>query len=95
MVDNLRERRLKMAIENDYGQLFCEAVDLLVEKSLKSVKFDSTILCTITDDAEKEKGIYRVKSSDGQATFLAYSEKTNYSKNDNVYVQIPNGDMNE
>lgn len=84
-----------MAVNNEYGQLFCEAVDLIVEQRLKAVQFDSTILCTIIDDSDKDAGIYRVKTPDGTAAFLAYSEKTNYSNGNNVYVQIPNGDMNE
>ncbi len=84
-----------MAVNNEYGQLFCEAVDLIVEQRLKGIQYDSTILCTIIDDKDKDAGIYRVKTTDGVAAFLAYSEKTDYSNSDNVYVQIPNGDMNE
>ena len=84
-----------MAVNNEYGQLFCEAVDLIVEQRLKGIQYDSTILCTVIDDNDKDAGIYRVKTSDGVAAFLAYSEKTDYSNGDNVYVQIPNGDMNE
>ena len=49
------------------------------------MQFDSTILCTIIDDRDKDAGIYRVKTPDGTAAFLAYSEKTNYSNGNNVF----------
>ena len=83
-----------MAI-NDYGQLFCEAVDTLIDQRLKNIKFDNTIVCTIIDDTQKKSGKYRVQISEGQASFFAFSEKSDYSTGDVVYVQIPGGDMNE
>jgi hypothetical protein len=84
-----------MANSNEYGELFCKAVDVIVEQKIKGIQFDSTILCNIIDDSKKNLGEYRVKTVDGLIEFIAYSEKTNYFNNNLVYVQIPNGDMNE
>ena len=78
--------------QNDYGELFCEAVDTIVKQRLQGVSYDSTILCTIVDDEKREQGIYTV--SDGSSKFQAYSTITSYRKNNNVYVQIPQGDWN-
>lgn len=77
----------------DYGELFCEAVDTIVQQRLDGIKFDSTILCTITDDSLRDKGEYSV--SNGSAQFKAYSSLTNLRNNNNVYVQIPGGDWDQ
>jgi hypothetical protein len=76
MVDNLRERRLKMAADKDYGQLFCEAVDTLVKKRLEDISFDTTKVCTITSNNEAKNGKYRVKVLDGLSEFEAYTSDT-------------------
>lgn len=77
----------------DYGELFCQAIDEIVKKRLEGISYDSTILCTIVDDSKRDKGIYTV--SNGSAKFEATSAVTSYRNNTNVYVQIPGGDMNE
>lgn len=77
----------------DYGELFCQAVDEIVKKRLEGISYDTTILCTIVDDSTRDKGIYIV--SNGSAKFEAVSAVTSYRNNTNVYVQIPGGDMNE
>lgn len=77
----------------DYGELFCQAVDEIVKKRLEGISYDSTILCTVIDDSKRDKGIYTV--SNGSAKFEAISAVTSYRNNTNVYVQIPGGDMNE
>ena len=78
--------------EQNYGELFCEAVDTIVKQRLQGVAFDQTILCTVVDDSKREQGIYKV--SNGSSQFEAYSSITDYRDNNNVYVQIPQGDWN-
>ena len=77
----------------DYGELFCQAVDTILQERLNELSFDQTIVCTIIDNSNKANGIYRV--SNGSAKFDAYSSDTTYSNNTNVYVQIPRGDWSE
>ena len=77
----------------DYGELFCQAVDTIIEKRIGSIPYDSTYLCVITDDSDKVNGRYKVRKD--QVEFDAYTSVTTYSKNMNVYVQVPNGDWNE
>lgn len=79
----------------DYGEIFCQAVDEIVGQRLESIKFDSTILCTITDASACASGKYVVTNNGGIAKFEAYSENDSYRENDNVYVQIPNGDWDQ
>lgn len=74
----------------NYGELFCEAVDTIVKQRLQGMAFDQTILCTIIDDSKREQGIYKV--SNGSSQFEAYSSITDYRNDNNVYVQLPKGD---
>ena len=60
--------------KNDYGELFCQAVDTIIKERLNEISFDQTITCTIVDDKEKANGKYKV--SNGSAKFDAYSTDT-------------------
>lgn len=73
----------------DYGEVFLQSTEQIVDSKLSMVKFDQTIICTITDDSNAFNGEYQV--SDGSVTFTAYSENKNYIKNMQVYVLIPQG----
>lgn len=77
----------------NYGELFCEAVDTIIKQRIEAIPYDSTYLCVIIDDKDRASGKYRVRKD--QVEFDAYSSVTTYSKNMNVYVQVPNGDWNE
>lgn len=77
----------------DYGEIFCQAVDNIVKERLSGIHFDQTIVGTIVDDKDKAQGKYTI--SYNQTKFEAYSSTTNYTKNTEVYVQIPSGDWNE
>ena len=77
----------------DYGEIFCQATEILAQHLIEKVKYDKTILCTIINDNEKSIGKYQVSNS--ESVFDAYTSDTSYKKNDNVYVSIPGGDWNE
>jgi hypothetical protein len=83
-----------MPEKQDYGQLFCEAVDTIVKERLSNIKFDNTVLCTVIDIKDKTQGKYMVSYS--EAKFEAYARGEDvFNKGDSVYVQIPGGDWNE
>jgi hypothetical protein len=66
-------------------------VDELIKCRLAEVSFDTTIVCTITDDADKANGVYKV--TDGSITFEAICDTSDkYIKGDSVYVTVPQGD---
>ena len=75
----------------DYNELLCEAMSIIAGSRVQDLPFDKTIVCTITDNSKKDKGIYTV--SDGTITFDATSENTKFSMNDKVYVTIRQNNM--
>lgn len=77
----------------DRAEQLLEAVDVLFSQRIKSINFDSTIVCTIVDASKAELGQYTV--SDGSVKFVAYSKETDFKNEDQVLVTIPNGDYNQ
>ena len=75
---------------NAANDLF-KAIDIIADKQVKAMKFDKTLICTITGDGNAKQGVYIV--SDGSTEFTAYAEDTTYKVNTKVYVKVPNGDM--
>lgn len=78
---------------NNYGEIFCQATEILAQNLMSKISYDQTILCTIIDDSEKDFGKYRV--SNGEAAFDAYTSDTSLKKNNQVYVSIPGGNWDE
>lgn len=72
-----------------------QSIDTIVSSRIEGISFDTTILCTVVDVSKASQGRYVVTNNGGITKFEAVSEKTDYKKNDNVYVQIPKGDWNE
>ena len=77
----------------DIGETICEAATILIEKQLERLQFDKTIEAIITDATRASEGIYTV--STGQASFLAYADKDDYKKDEEVMVTIPQGDYDK
>lgn len=80
-------------MSNNYGEILCQATEILAQHLIDKVAYDSTILCTIVNDDEKELGKYRVQNS--EAVFDAYTSDTSFKKGNQVYVSIPMGNWNE
>ena len=90
----MNKERKEFNMENkNYGEIFCQATEILAQHLIEQISFDRTILCTIVDNSAKESGMYTV--SDGSVKFTAYSSDTTFLVNTNVYVQIPNGDWDQ
>ena len=75
--------------EKDYAETLFQAVEVLINKKIESIKFDETINATITDASKSAQGQYVV--STGNAKFVAYSPETSYRENEAVMVTIPQG----
>lgn len=69
-----------------------ESMKIVSESILQGLSYDITVPCNIVDASQRNNGEYRV--SNGTATFIAYSENTEYRENQTVYVKIPQGDYN-
>jgi hypothetical protein len=59
---------------------FCKAIDIIVSERLSNLSFDTTMICTILDASDKDRGHYVV--SDGTIRFDAYTNDTSYKEND-------------
>lgn len=69
-----------------------KAIDIIAQKRMNDLSYDQTVICTITDISNAEKGKYIV--TDGTSTFEVRSDNPKYGLNSQVYVVIPNGDIN-
>lgn len=80
-------------MSNNYGETIAQSIDMVITERLKSLSFDTTLTCTITDDSQAESGTYTV--TNGILTFTAYSSDTGYKEGEQIYVSIPNNDYSE
>lgn len=79
---------------NNYGEIFCTAVNELIKSNIANLNYDITKTCNIIAVKNKIKHEYLV--SDGSSSFKAFAaEGTSYSVGDQVLVTIPNGDYNQ
>ena len=75
---------------SNIAENICEAINIISIENLNGLSYDKTVVCTITDDSKRDKGIYTVKED--AASYTAYSENTTYRNNNQVYVTIPGND---
>lgn len=67
---------------NRISEELFKAIDVIVGQRLRNVSKDLTILCTIEDNANADKGIYTVSSE--EARFEAVCENPDYRIGQNV-----------
>lgn len=83
-----------MADAKNFDQLLNNlfgATDKIIAQRMKNLEYDKTIIATIEDASNRDKGEYLV--TDGSSRFKAFSENTKYNNGNTVYVSIPNGDF--
>ena len=73
----------------DFTENLFEAINILAEKKIETIKFDETVAATIVDASKADKGEYVV--STGNVKFIAYGTETKYREKDTVMVTIPQG----
>ena len=88
-----RKERIFMSDSSGIVNSILEAVDIIAASNAASISFDKTIECEVLDNSDAKNGHYIV--SNGSIRFDAYSEKTSYSKGNNVLVKIPGGDFSQ
>lgn len=76
----------------NYGETFCDAVDIIVSQKLKELEYDVTKVCTIIDNIYKDLGRYTVQEE--TIKYEAYSANKDFNIGDSVLVTIPNGNYN-
>lgn len=67
-----------------------QSIDVIVDSRLQSLNLDRTLICTVSHDSLKMYGQYEVTHN--ATRFTAYSEKTDYTIGDIVYVGVPQND---
>lgn len=72
---------------------FFQSIDIILTQRLSDLSYNTTVIATVVDDSDKEKGHYIV--SDGTIKFDAYSSDVNYKIDDQVRVTILNGDWSQ
>lgn len=71
----------------------CDAIEIIVNKSISDAKYDKTIQATIVKCIDQTIGRYEVKYQD--STFYAYagSSDITYTSGSTVYILVPGNDM--
>lgn len=69
---------------------FFGAINTLLDQKLQGLAFDQTVIGTVIDDSQRKNGSYVIY--DGSVKFIAYGDSS-YKKNDQVRINIPNGDF--
>lgn len=85
-----------MANNNPHGgylESLFKGIDIILEKRLDEVSFDTTVICTITDASNSKNGEYRV--TDGSVSYKAYSDVDSYVTGQQVRVSVPMGDFSQ
>lgn len=78
----------------DYSDIFCQAVQNIVDGTVSNLNFDISRECSIISIIDKAYGKYKV--SDGSISFEAVAtEGSSYKTGDRVMVTIPQGDSNK
>lgn len=80
-------------MENKYEQSLLTSMETLIDSALLKNNYDKTIQGTIVKNLDLNSGKYLIKYQD--SSFEAFSADNNviFSKDDLVYVLVPNGDM--
>ena len=78
---------------DNYLESLFQGVDILIDKKLENVSYDTTIICTVIDNTNKKNGEYIVKND--SVTYKAYSDVNSYSVGDQVRVSVPMGDFSQ
>ena len=77
----------------DYVESLFKSVDILINRRLEDIAYDTTLICTVIDASNSKNGQYRV--TDGSVTYTAYSDQSNYKVGDQVRLTVPMGDFSQ
>ena len=76
----------------DVESLF-QSIDIILTQRLNALSYDTTVIATIVDDSDKDKGHYIV--SDDTIKFDAYTTDATYKTGEQVRVTVINGDWSQ
>ena len=73
--------------------IFCDAVQLMVDNAVSKAGYDATIKATILSCSNALTGEYKIKYQDNTLTAYSLNADTTYKKGALVYIQVPNNDL--
>lgn len=79
---------------NEINNLILQAVDTVVNARLAKQSKDTTIIAQIVDNNDAVFGTYTVKYQNANFDVTCNDTSKIYKKEENVYVLLPNGDIN-
>lgn len=63
-------------VANEYLESLFQGIDIILDRKLEDVAYDTTVICTITDDSDAKNGSYKV--TDGTISYVAYADTDKY-----------------
>ena len=76
---------------NNYANNVFEAIDTIINQRLSELSFDRTITCKIVEEVKDKPNTYWVSNDSMRFQAIAQDGKK-YSKKEEVFVLIPNGE---
>lgn len=70
-----------------------KSIDIICKERLKGLSFNTTVTCKIANNDNAAQGEYIVQ--DGDITYKAYSDRTDFQLGTYVYVMVPNSDYDK
>jgi hypothetical protein len=74
------ERKESVGYMSDFIESLFQGVDILIDKKLENIAYDTTEVCTIVDSSDRKNGKYRV--TNGSVSYIAYSDNDKFREGD-------------
>lgn len=78
-----------------YDDTLCQAIDIIAKKRVEQAKFVATLKCQIVKCEDENTGRYRVKYQDAEMTAYSLNKGLLYKDNTEVYVLVPDNNLDE
>lgn len=78
-----------------YDDSLCQAIDIIAKKRIEEAKFVTTLKCQVVECEDENTGRYKVKYQDAVMTAYSLNKGLLYENNTEVYVLIPDNNLDE
>jgi hypothetical protein len=80
---------------NNYDEIICNAIDIIVKNKIKKADFDYTVKATILECTDSSIGEYKVQYQDSTFTAYALNPNISFAEDSMVYIFVPNNNFDE
>lgn len=81
-----------MQTKMEIADAFCKSVDIIIDRKLEKLAFNSTIVGRVK--ADPKDGVYQIEYQDKTFTARALDVSQKYGVDDYVYILVPNNAEN-